>query len=38
VGVLGEVNPQVLQAWKLENPMAAFEINMQKIAQNKLAK
>ena len=31
VGVLGEVNPQVLEAWKLENPTAAFEINMQKI-------
>jgi phenylalanyl-tRNA synthetase beta chain len=31
VGVLGEVNPQVLEAWKLENPVAAFEVNMQKI-------
>jgi phenylalanyl-tRNA synthetase beta chain len=31
VGVLGEINPQVLEAWKLENPTAAFEINMQKI-------
>jgi phenylalanyl-tRNA synthetase beta chain len=31
VGVLGEINPQVLGAWKLENPTAAFEINMQKI-------
>jgi phenylalanyl-tRNA synthetase beta chain len=38
VGVLGEVNPQVLESWKLENPVAAFEINMQKIIQNKLAK
>jgi phenylalanyl-tRNA synthetase beta chain len=35
VGVLGEVNPQVLAAWKLENPTAAFEINMQKIIKNK---
>lgn len=31
IGVLGEVNPQVLEAWELENPTAAFEINMQKI-------
>jgi phenylalanyl-tRNA synthetase beta chain len=31
VGVLGEVNPQVIAAWKLENPTAAFEICMQKI-------
>ncbi|MBN1245017.1 phenylalanine--tRNA ligase subunit beta [Candidatus Bathyarchaeota archaeon] len=38
VGVLGEVNPQVLEAWKLENPVAAFEINVQKIIANKLAK
>jgi phenylalanyl-tRNA synthetase beta chain len=38
VGVLGEVNPQVLEAWKLENPVAAFEINMHKIVQAKLVK
>ena len=38
VGVLGEVHPQVLEAWKLENPVAAFEINVQKIIENKLAK
>ena len=35
VGVLGEVNPQVLEAWKLENPTAAFEINMQRIIELK---
>jgi len=34
-GVLGEVNPQVLEAWKLENPTVAFEINMQKIIKTK---
>jgi phenylalanyl-tRNA synthetase beta chain len=34
VGVLGEVNPQVLAAWKLENPTAAFEIGMQKTIKN----
>jgi phenylalanyl-tRNA synthetase beta chain len=38
VGVLGEVNPQVLEAWKLENPVAAFEVNVQKIIANKLGK
>ena len=38
VGVLGEINPQVLEAWKLENPVAAFEINAQKVIENKLAK
>jgi phenylalanyl-tRNA synthetase beta chain len=36
VGVLGEVNPQVLEAWKLENPVAAFEINMQRIIKDKV--
>jgi phenylalanyl-tRNA synthetase beta chain len=35
VGVLGEINPQVLGAWKLENPTAAFEINMQRIIKTK---
>ena len=38
VGVLGEVNPLVLESWKLENPVAAFEINVQKIIQAKLEK
>jgi phenylalanyl-tRNA synthetase beta chain len=38
VGVLGEVNPLVLESWKLENPVAAFEINVQKIIESKLAK
>ncbi|MCL4429213.1 MAG: phenylalanine--tRNA ligase subunit beta [Chloroflexi bacterium] len=36
VGVVGEVNPLVLEAWKLENPAAAFEINFQKILESKL--
>ncbi len=38
VGVLGEVHPKVLEAWNLENPVAAFEINMKEIVKNKLAK
>jgi phenylalanyl-tRNA synthetase beta chain len=35
VGVVGEVNPLVLEAWKLENPTAAFEVNMQLILELK---
>ena len=35
VGVVGEVNPQVLEAWKLENPVASLELNFQKILQTK---
>ncbi|NWF86734.1 phenylalanine--tRNA ligase subunit beta [Candidatus Bathyarchaeota archaeon] len=31
VGIIGEINPKVLNAWKLENPTAAFELNMEKI-------
>jgi len=31
VGVLGEVNPIVLENWKLENPVAALEINFERI-------
>ncbi len=38
VGIVGEINPLVLEAWKLENPTAAFEINLQRILENKLNK
>jgi phenylalanyl-tRNA synthetase beta chain len=31
VGLIGEVSPLVLEAWQLENPVSAFEINMQPI-------
>lgn len=31
VGVMGEIHPSVLQAWKLENPASAFELNMTEI-------
>lgn len=31
VGVIGEMNPKILNAWRLENPTAAFELNMQRI-------
>ncbi len=31
VGVVGEVSPIVLEAWKLENPVAAFEVNLKNV-------
>jgi phenylalanyl-tRNA synthetase beta chain len=37
VGVVGEVNPLVLEAWKLENPVSAFEVNFQKILESKIS-
>ncbi|MCL2642698.1 MAG: phenylalanine--tRNA ligase subunit beta [Candidatus Bathyarchaeota archaeon] len=36
IGIIGEINPQVLENWKLENPTAAFEINLQKIINKKI--
>ncbi|MCW4019448.1 MAG: phenylalanine--tRNA ligase subunit beta [Candidatus Bathyarchaeota archaeon] len=35
VGVVGEVHPLVLEAWKLENPTAAFEVNLQQVIELK---
>jgi phenylalanyl-tRNA synthetase beta chain len=37
VGVVGEVNPLVLEAWKLENPVSAFEVNFQRILESKIS-
>jgi len=31
VGILGEINPKVLEKWKLENPAAAFELDVEKM-------
>ena len=31
VGIVGEIHPKVLEAWKFENPAAAFELNIGKI-------
>lgn len=31
IGIIGEISPKVLNAWKLENPTATFELNMEKI-------
>jgi phenylalanyl-tRNA synthetase beta chain len=33
LGFIGEVHPQVLQNWGLENPAAAFEIDLNKLRQ-----
>jgi phenylalanyl-tRNA synthetase beta chain len=30
-GILGEIHPKVLENWTLENPVVAFELNMNKI-------
>jgi len=38
VGVVGEISPLVLEAWKLENPAAAFELHFQALAEVKLKK
>jgi len=38
IGVIGEIHPQVLQNWGLENPAAAFEININKVRQYILSK
>ena len=31
VGIIGEVHPKVLNNWKLEKPVASFELNLDKI-------
>jgi phenylalanyl-tRNA synthetase beta chain len=31
VGIFGEINPKVLEAWKLENPAAAFELDIERM-------
>jgi phenylalanyl-tRNA synthetase beta chain len=36
MGLVGEINPSVLEAWKLENPTAAFELKLQRILDRKL--
>lgn len=38
IGIIGEIHPQVLQNWELENPAAAFEININKLRQHILSK
>jgi phenylalanyl-tRNA synthetase beta chain len=35
VGVVGEVNPMVLEAWELENPTVAFEVDIRRVLGNK---
>lgn len=33
VGFIGEIHPQVLNNWKLENPVAVFEVDFNKLGQ-----
>ncbi len=35
VGAIGEIHPQVLNNWGLENPVAAFELNVDKLMEKK---
>lgn len=37
-GILGEISPKALTEWKLENPVAAFELNLQNVIQTKHSK
>jgi phenylalanyl-tRNA synthetase beta chain len=37
VGILGEINPEVLTMWKLENPTVALELNMQEVIKIKFS-
>jgi phenylalanyl-tRNA synthetase beta chain len=32
VGIIGEIHPQVLENWKIQNPVAAMEIELDKIS------
>ncbi len=36
VGLIGEVSPKVLRLWNLENPIAAFEINIGSIVEMRI--
>jgi phenylalanyl-tRNA synthetase beta chain len=31
VGIMGEIHPQILQNWRLEDPVAAFELDLEKL-------
>jgi len=31
VGIIGEIHPQILQNWKLEDPVAAFEVDLEQL-------
>ncbi len=31
IGLVGEINPKVLEEWKLENPTAGFELNLSRL-------
>jgi phenylalanyl-tRNA synthetase beta subunit len=31
VGIIGEIHPQVLENWKLEDPVAAMELDLSQL-------
>jgi phenylalanyl-tRNA synthetase beta chain len=33
IGTLGEIDPKILEHWKLENPVAAFELDIERITE-----
>lgn len=33
IGIVGEINPKVLENWKLEKPVSVFEINLEEVMQ-----
>jgi phenylalanyl-tRNA synthetase beta chain len=38
IGILGEINPTILEQFGLENPVAAFEIDIEKIMSERVGK
>lgn len=35
IGIIGEINPEAISRWKIEKPVAAFELNAEDIMNNK---
>jgi phenylalanyl-tRNA synthetase beta chain len=35
IGTIGEIHPKILESWTLENPVAAFELDMEKVVKIK---
>jgi len=35
LGIIGEINPKILESWKIENPTAAFELDVDSLQESK---
>jgi len=35
LGIIGEINPKILESWKIENPTAAFELDVVSLQESK---